>query len=238
MFGCMGETFKDYFIEIYQVEDMDPVPGEQGYQSESEDEDVEMTPVVDPKSDEYKDRILARIVDLDDIQAINDLSRALTPESNDADLFREQALAQFHKTLKKPLGDLLIRPLFDFLGIIGDNLLIVSAINIICKHHPSLNKDIPVDAKNAALMELNKLKTKEQNRPLGIMNSIPEELDEVVPPIADTWVVRYRQLSLPKAPKKTLESPKKIPVSPKKIRGPPQKKARVAVDLTCTERMV
>lgn len=231
-FGRMGETFKDYVIEMYRVEDMDPAPGEPGYQSESEDEDVVMAPVVDPKSDEYKDMILARLVDPDDIQAINDLSRALVPGSYDADLFREQVLPQFQKTLRRPFGDLLVRPLFDFLGIIGDNLLIVSAINLIIKYHPSLMNDIPVDASNVRLMELNKLRAKKSPRTFTIMDTIPEELDEVVPPIADTWVVRYKQLFCSKLAKKNPLSPQK------KLSGQPQKKARMCVDLTCTESMV
>lgn len=215
----MDVSFKDYVIEQFRPDEEEPLPDEP-------DEDQ-------LQGESYKDTILARRFDPDTLEIINDLSKLLVQKRGNIVHFRVKARDLFHVIFKKLTEEDLVRPIFDYLEMYGDNQLIISAFNAICTHHLAWKKCVPDDCLKILRKEIEKRQkweAKSQERRLEKQNRGPQYVE---PP---------RRKKVRKAISRMSMIPEDSEVefrdSPQEAQEPRKKRARLAeADLICTESM-
>jgi hypothetical protein len=188
---------------------------------------------VDENDEMYKDRILRSRFDLESLKIIIGLSQLLMQKQGNLVSFRNKARGQFKVIFKNILQDDLVQPIFDYLEMYGDNLLVVSAFNAICGHHPNLKKLVSKDSMNIIKKELEKRRkweAKSEERRLEKKNRRPLPVD---PPRRKK--VRRNLPVLSMIPE---DSEVDFIDPPPQVQEPPKKKALLTEqDLICDERM-
>ena len=264
MFGCMGETFKDYVIEQFDLDRLSPMPGEEEYESDSPE----------AIGDEHKNRVLARRFEPDDVDTICQLSRAFGRKDMQESAHVKFLKREFLLVFARPFAYELLLPFFDYIenheGDMPVNSLVMAARGVILKHNPGLKLTEHVSESTIGIIKEELVQQAQARKAKAAKEAMQTEIElkkRFALPVQQVLPKRRRQseqaneravkrvskikrnmrIPLPVSElsgidyAKTLQHPwlwKYEPASPDEASEPPQKKARVAVDLTCTERMV
>lgn len=128
----MGESFKDYVIEQLELDRRSPKSEGEEYESDS--------PQV--TGDEYKNMVLERLFEPDDVDTICQLSRAFDRKNMSVAAHEKFLKDEFLLVFSKPFAYQLLLPFFDYIENFGGdmpvNSLVMAARQTILKHNPDL----------------------------------------------------------------------------------------------------